>query len=167
MKKTPFLVDTNVLITASKVTYPMDVFPSFWESLEKSILQKDIAILRIVKDEVSQKNDEVSTWLNSIQFTPIDNQKEEIFYNYVKVDNYAHEIRKYKPSELRKWFDSLDCSADPWLIATAMIEKNIIVTLEDFVPPESQKIKIPNIAKHFEVQCINPVEMMRLLNYTF
>ena len=55
--------------------------------------------------------------------------------------------------------------ADPWLIAYAMAEGGILITNEEFVPPASQKLKVPNVAEHFKVSWDRPMNMMRLLNF--
>jgi hypothetical protein len=41
--------------------------------------------------------------------------------------------------------------ADPWLVAEAIQGGHQIITFEDLVPPNSSKVKIPNVATNFGV----------------
>ena len=53
--------------------------------------------------------------------------------------------------------------ADPWVIAHATAAGSSVVTLEIAVPPNVQKVKIPNVCYHFDVLCVNTYQMLREL----
>lgn len=58
--------------------------------------------------------------------------------------------------------------ADPVLIAAAMDKKAIIVTEEKFITlnsPTKSEPKIPNVAEHFGVKCINLIQFLQLNNF--
>ncbi len=51
--------------------------------------------------------------------------------------------------------------------AQTMSDNNYVVTFEVIVPEGSNKVKIPNICKVFNVKYIEPYEMMRKCNVKF
>ena len=53
--------------------------------------------------------------------------------------------------------------ADPWVIAHASVTDGIVVTQEAQVPPNSTRVKIPNICEQFGVPWINMYQMLREL----
>ena len=50
-----FLIDSNSLITPKLNYYPLDLVPSFWDSLKEKIEDGSIAILDKVKEEIINK----------------------------------------------------------------------------------------------------------------
>ncbi len=63
MKNSPFFVDSNILISAKNDIYPFDVFPSFWEFLERAITEERLVLLNLVKDEILKGKDELTDWI--------------------------------------------------------------------------------------------------------
>jgi len=57
--------------------------------------------------------------------------------------------------------------ADPFVIAQAKVHNAIVVTHERLVPPESNKVKIPNVCERFDVKYTNLYTMMRALGARF
>ena len=55
-------------------------------------------------------------------------------------------------------------AADPFVIAKAKFENAIVVTEEVY---KEKAAKIPNVCKHFEVECINLEDFMQKENWKF
>ena len=54
--------------------------------------------------------------------------------------------------------------ADPWLIAHAIVDRGKVVTHEIPNSLMAQQVKIPNVCKAFNIECITLFEMFRELN---
>jgi len=55
-----YLLDTNIFIQAQKIDYPFDVFPGFWEWLERDLKGGVIHSIEPVFKEIKNGNDELS-----------------------------------------------------------------------------------------------------------
>lgn len=54
VEKEKFLIDSNTLITASRLYYASDLIPSFWEILAQKTKEKNLVLLDMVKDEIDR-----------------------------------------------------------------------------------------------------------------
>lgn len=164
MIDSPFFLDSNILISAKNDIYPFDVFPSFWEFLEKSIAEERIVLLKLVKDEILKGKDDLIDWLKKLNppVMTIDDQK--IVDSYSKVSEYVFsQSSRYSQSVINSWFGNMNI-ADPWLIAAAVAYDGQIITNEtDRRPDAKNRLLIPNIASHFSVPCIKITQAMRKL----
>lgn len=57
--------------------------------------------------------------------------------------------------------------ADPWLIAKAAVMNAVIVTHEALDPPNSKKVKIPNICQVFDVSYVTTYQLLKQLEARF
>jgi hypothetical protein len=57
--------------------------------------------------------------------------------------------------------------ADPWIIAHAIEDNGVVVTLESDLRPEAKKVRIPDVSNAFNVKCVDTLEMMRQLKAKF
>jgi hypothetical protein len=66
--------DSSAFIQPYRRYYPFDVFPSFWRHLEKLIAEGAVAATEIVRDEIEQKDDELTSWVKNQPglFVPVD-----------------------------------------------------------------------------------------------
>ena len=94
-------------------------------------------------------------------FHPITSQK--VQEQYIVIVNHIEALPNKSRASVNAFLDS----ADPWLIATAALTGEIVVTQEKLVASNSHKIKIPNICKDFNVQCINTFNMLKDLDAKF
>jgi hypothetical protein len=62
-----------------------------------------------------------------------------------------------------KQHQALDFSkgADPWVIAHALDDNGIVVTQESSLRPDAQKARIPDVCKHFDMRCIDGIQMLK------
>ena len=61
-----YLIDSNSLITPARLYYSFDFACSFWEQLKDNIENEKIIILDSVYNEINKSDDELSSWIKSI-----------------------------------------------------------------------------------------------------
>jgi len=160
-----YLLDANIFIQAQNLHYGMDFCPAFWDFLKQEATMNRLFSTDMVYDELKVYNDEVSRWVienRDLLFT-ISSEDAETQSKFSEIANFTNSHTTYKASEKGRFLDG----ADPWLIATASTMRLTIVTHETLVSPNSTKVKIPNVAREFEVNWINPYEMIRRLGGQF
>lgn len=164
-----FLIDTNTIVTPYRSYYAFDLAKLFWERLEQHILDGDIIILDLVKNEIAHGNDDLSDWLKRFDNNIILNHKnKDIISNYREVLNHIALSDFYKEAALINW-SQLDL-ADPWLIATGKTYGYTIVTFETRNPNlnainKSRNAKIPDVCNVFGVSHTTLYDMMRQLSF--
>lgn len=159
-----FCIDANILMTAWNDRYPMDVFPTLWDSLSAN--KDEIIIVKPIFDEIGplssykaetdpQRRKErfgLREWLLENQFTetPLTDDDEELALGL--------EL-EYQVKELSKGVGSKDVK----LIAYAKNNLKTVVTLEKQSNPPGKiyNSKIPTICKDKLVSCIDFIEMIR------
>ena len=93
----------------------------------------------------------------------------EIIPKYAEVMQYIQECGFYNEKGLNDW--ARNEVADPWLIAAAAAKGYKLITFEQSagsfnVKNKSGRVKIPDVAKHFDVEVHNLYHMMRQLKIT-
>lgn len=163
-----FLLDANTFITPFKNYYPFDLTPGFWTQLALKLQRDSVYILDVVKNEVMKGEDELSEWFELIDNVKIVDRRNTIIINkYKEVLEFLQESPLYSERALRNW--SNISVADPWLIAAASALGYTLVTFETSagiisINSPSGKPKIPDIAKAFNVNCVNLFYFMRKMN---
>ncbi|MCY4100007.1 MAG: DUF4411 family protein, partial [Rhodobacteraceae bacterium] len=87
-----------------------------------------------------------------------------------------HEIEPYL-RDLTNWVNELGkpdaekqrflASGDYWLIAYAMVNQCKVVTLEAPAPPNSPKIKIPDVCRAFNLDCMKTFDLLQIAGARF
>jgi D-serine dehydratase len=166
MKK-KFLVDTNFFIQAHRVSYPLDVVPSFWNKI-KNLADKDkIISIDKVKNEIYQNEDDLKNWCQSNLKEDFWRDTSVVSIEYSNIANWAVKQRnRYTPNAINEFLDSEN--ADAFLIAYALADRDtrIVVTYEVSNKKKSI-IKIPDVCLEFEISYLNPITMFRELNESF
>jgi len=57
-----YVIDTNFFIQAHRVTYPLDVVPSFWNKVRELAEYDKIISIDKVKKEIFNNDDELKEW---------------------------------------------------------------------------------------------------------
>lgn len=163
-----FLIDANTLMTASRFFYAYDLAPSFWETFEEEIKAGNIVLLDMVKAEIDKGQDELKEWVSEREddFQVCNHIDSEIIPKYAEVMQYIQECGFYNERGLNEW--ARNEVADPWLIAAAAVKDYKLITFEQSagslnVKNKSGRVKIPDVAKHFDVEVHNLFQMMRQL----
>lgn len=163
-----FLIDANTLMTASRFFYAYDLVPSFWEIFEEEIKAGNIVLLDMVKGEIDKGQDELKQWISERKdkFEICNHVDPEIIPKYAEVMQYIQECGFYNEKGLNDW--ARNEVADPWLIAAAAVKGYKLITFEQSagslnVKNKCGRVKIPDVAKHFNVEVHNLYHMMRQL----
>ena len=57
-----FVIDSNFLIQANRVSYPLDVAYSFWQKVKQLANEGKIISIDKVRDEIYNHNDDLESW---------------------------------------------------------------------------------------------------------
>ena len=169
MAQEKFLIDANVFVTPYRQYYPFDLAPSFWERLEELIKDGTIVVMDMVKAEILQGTDDLSTWMGSLEIGDfLDRRQPEIIAKYTEVLTHLQTSPCYQEAALHEW--SRATVADPWLIAAAAAKGYTIITLEtsnkNLSPTNPVKRpKIPDVSRALGVDAQNLFYLMRKLNF--
>ena len=158
-KATKYLLDTNVLVEASKRYYAFDLVSTFWEQLTNQAQAGIISSIDKVKAEIHYKNSSLTDWANNR------------FKRWESTD-VVGTVEKHQ--DLMKWSIShqqyttkakaefaSDSKADAWLVAHALARQCVIVTEEVFNRDIKRKIPIPNVCQEFDVTYVDTFQMLR------
>ena len=163
-----FLIDANTLMTASRFFYAYDLTPSFWKTFEDVIKTGNIVLLDMVKAEIDKGEDELKGWVSERKddFQVCNHVDPEIIPKYAEVMQYIQECGFYNERGLNEW--ARNEVADPWLIAAAAAKDYKLITFEQSagslnVKNKSGRVKIPDFAKHFNVEVHTLFQMMSQL----
>lgn len=154
------VLDSNIFIQSHRVTYPFDVFPTFWEWLEQEFDNGHVISIDMVKEELRKGKDELTDWINDRDpswFMPVSDKETQ--KHLATIATHVMESRQFRGPAKRKFLDG----ADPWLIAKAKADGLTVITQEKSDPQSKKKIFIPDICRTFNVECCNLVELMRIL----
>lgn len=151
MERTPkYVVDTCSFTTLKRV-YPPDVVPGAWDAISEMADSGIIISSREIYLEIEAQDDGIYEWARNHQdiFVPLEDS----------IQVKATEILRDYPNilDLRQ----LKSSADPFLIATAMVKSCAVVTEEQPTGPGSKIIKIPNVCRSLNVTCISLLDLLR------
>jgi len=160
-----YILDSNIFIQAHRFHYPFDVFPVFWNWLEKENEKGSIGSVDGVFDEIKAGKDELSDWMKGLitekWFLKCDDEETQQYYADIANQIMGNTHHKTTAKE-----DFLGV-ADPWLIAKAKTGKLTIVTEETSDPKSRKKIFIPDICKEHSVLHINTIGLIRALEGRF
>lgn len=169
INKGKYLLDSNSFIAPSRSYYKLEMMPTYWDWLANH--QNDgLVIPKIIYDELINNDDELSQWvkknLSAIVFQAYE-QDSDFWSEYGKVINYIQNSGYYKNPGVNNWMQ--DTKADPKIIAIAKIYNLQIVTFEQSVGnlskknPIKKEPKIPDVAAHFGVNCIDLFKLEEFL----
>ncbi len=151
-----YSLDANVFIEAKNGPYAFDIVPAFWDWLDQMAAAETAYACTMVYDELSKGEDDLADWVksrkNSQLFVVPD---AAVQARFLDIADFVSD--KYPEHNAAAFLGG----ADPWIIAHAMVDCAIVVTLERLVPPGSQKVKIPNVCERFCVKYANTYEMLR------
>ncbi len=156
-----YLIDTNFLGELENL-YPIDVFPSLWQELETRLFNDEVVFHIEVHDEIIAWGSPTTDWyaknVLGSQILRIDDSSIE---HYARVMEWVTEKRTppYREAALDEFMDK----ADSYLVAAAVEHSAVIVTNEVRAQNAVKKVKIPDVACNWGIQCIKTVDFMRVL----
>ena len=139
------------MIAAWHERYPIENFPRFWDRVDGLIFEKRLVSPIDVFIETKKRSDELHLWLKS--------RKADIFIELDDaVQNEAINILARFPRLVAE--KKLNTSADPFVIALALVQGVPVVTEEK--PTGSDRIPhIPDVCAAFGVECKSLIDMIR------
>ncbi|HEF4758629.1 TPA: DUF4411 family protein [Pseudomonas putida] len=155
-----YLLDTNSYIQAKNTHYRMGFCPGFWDWLDSAYDAGKISSVSLVYRELIDYGDELSDWAKERpnHFLPVEDSNTQDAY--AQITRFVMSLPLPRNTEKARFLDG----ADPWLIAKASATGQTVVTHEVLVPPVSQKIKIPNICRQFNVPYVSAFDLLDTLN---
>ena len=153
-----YVFDSNALIDLFINFYP-NRFPSLWEKFDQSVQEATIISVREVQREIEGYGDRLAEWVKSAPgFFQKPSPEELIFVAEIfKVSHFQSLIREKERLQGKP-------VADPFIIAKAKVLESCVVTQEVF---KANAAKIPNVCKHFGVDCLNLEGFMEREDWTF
>lgn len=138
---TIYVIDACALIDAAK-EYNMSkkTFAPIWEAFDELIRNGQLITSSEIQDEL--KDDDLIAWSK---------KHKEFFVSLTKeVQEQVSEVLKRYPT-LIKMKSTSNSNGDPFLVATAIINKGCIITNERMGDEKSGDYHIPNVCKGFSI----------------
>ncbi|MEC9024785.1 MAG: DUF4411 family protein [Pseudomonadota bacterium] len=162
-------MDANTFIEAKELYYPFDIVPEYWDWLVYQGSLQNLKVPVEIYTEINGANqdkkyhDELAKWARTEDVKSNLMLDEELDYglvNTVITQGYVA-----SPTEA----DLLKMGRDPFLIAYALTDpQNItVVTTEASKPTKKGANRhVPDVCKHFGVQCCNTFSLVRSLGFS-
>ncbi|WKN41125.1 DUF4411 family protein [Tunicatimonas pelagia] len=156
-----YCLDTNFFIEGWNKYYSPNFCSDYWDVIKDLGENGTIFVPHEVKKEIDKVDDSLKEWFVDKDFlvkqidANVQNCLKQLYSN-----NKAHQ---YLANNIKG--RSL---ADPWVVAHAMAEKAIVVTKEFSTSSKDQrKVKIPDVCRNMNIECIDDFEFIRRLNIRF
>ena len=154
-----YVFDTSPLSTLFK-NYYRSRFPSLWGKFDELVSSGKIVSTREVQREVEDGPVEtLREWMsnNLGSFHMPSGDEARFVRNIYAVAHFQQNIEQQKLLKGGR-------NADPFVISKAAVEGRAVVTVEVF---KANSAKIPNICKHFNIECLSLEEFMEKEDWTF
>lgn len=151
-----YCFDTSSFINPWSKSYPIANFPTFWEKLDDMINAGDLIAPMEVFIEIEKQEDELYKWVKARKqlFKEVNNEVEVAMKDKV-LSKFPNMIN---PQNTRE-------SADPWVIAQAIVEGAIVVSEEE--KSKKKRPKIPDVCKGLNVARIRIIDLITAKNWIF
>jgi hypothetical protein len=145
-----YCIDTSSLIAAWQEHYPIENFPKFWDRIDGLIEAKRLVSPIEVFLETKKRSDELHAWLKA--------RKANVFRELDDaVQTEAANVLARFPRLVGE--KKLNTSADPFVIALALVLGVPVVTEEKF--GSDRKPHVPDVCAAFGVECKNLLALIR------
>ncbi|MBI9093990.1 MAG: DUF4411 family protein [Sphaerochaeta sp.] len=139
-----------MFIRAKNFEYQFAIAPGFWDWIDHLLYNGLLICGHMVYEELQTKEGPLSDWIEKREryFLDPENREQTAF------SRIGSHVSSYYRDEMVRVFLS---GVDPWVIASAMANNLVVVSMESRIinPESTSKIKIPNICDHFTVECIS------------
>jgi len=160
-----FLLDANVFIDAHRRYYGFDLCPGFWTALVRQHQEHRVFSVDRVRQEISKGTDKLKKWARQKDLDAFfRNTNDQATLSYFgDMSDWVQGESQYT-SEAKSEFATV---ADGWLVACAKACEFVVVTHEVYSPEAKRKVPIPNVCRHFAVECVDTFQMLRELKVRF
>lgn len=143
--------------------YPPDLYPGFWECLERYSREGRLLSIDRVRNEVISPN-ELIAWLNQHWHSSFAlSGEQEVAYVFSELQRWVQTNDQFLPAAK----DDFAGTADGWLAAYVKIHNAIVVTNEVFDANIRRRVPLPNLCRQFDIPYSNTVDMLRGLGVRF
>lgn len=153
-----YLLDTNVLIDASRDYYQIDRVPEFWSWLVRMGMQSQVKVPQEIYDEIMKGNEDPKEWLQENKDALLLDEV-PVMVDSVIERGYANDLSDVEIEKI---------GGDAFLIAYALVDsqRRCVVTTEYSKPTKTRANRhIPNVCADLGVECINTFDLIRRLNF--
>ena len=158
---TKYLLDTSVLIEASKRYYEHNLVSTFWGHLADQSRIGVISSIDKVKNEIHTKNTFLTDWANNDFAQWESTANDDTVNRYTNLIQWSTTHQQFNVNAKNEFAN--EDNADPWLLAHAMTTGCVVVTEEVFNRDIKRKIPIPNVCEEFDVLYMNTFQMLHEL----
>lgn len=158
----PYLLDTNIFISAHRVHYPIDIMTSYWAKIKDLAFSQEIFSIDKVKKEIYKNEDDLKRWCESNLPDDFFKDSSSCISKYRDVVKWAARDPRYTQQAINEFLEADE--ADAWLVSYAWEYNMKLVTYEISQPNIKRKIKIPEACVEFNLIFKNPIDMLRELN---
>jgi hypothetical protein len=160
-----FLLDADVLIQAHRSYYAFDICPGFWDCLVAYHGQGRVQSIDRVHDEIAGSGDSLEQWTEERVPSAFfgHTKAQDVLAQFGEIQAWVDSSKQFTDAAKEKFRDD----ADGWLVAYAKTRGWIVVTREKFEQDIKHNVKIPNICRAFDVECIDTFKMLRELGARF
>ncbi|MCX6233788.1 MAG: DUF4411 family protein [Bacteroidetes bacterium] len=156
--ETTYCIDTSSLIDLKKKYPPDSFFKAIWDDIGEMVKEGNFFTIELVIEELNKfedKNDFLVSWIN--------HHKHKLILHITSEVWTAGKIIMKEHPELLKEEKQVKYipEADPFLIATAMVNNLIIITEEN----KTSHNRIPAVSEFYGVRCINLLEFFEERGY--
>jgi hypothetical protein len=149
---TVFCLDTTAFVEPWVRRYPIDVFPTYWQTLDEWAHDGRVVAPDEVLREIEKNDDDLHKWvkLRAMLFQPVE----------ADVQNAVTAILAEYPRlvDTRKGRHT----ADPWVIAQAQVMSVVVVTEESEGSRKSPKI--PDVCRDKGISVVRVVDLIRAMD---
>ncbi len=162
-----YVVDTNFFIQAHRVTYPLDVVPSFWNKVKELADSGKIISIDKVKNEIFKNDDELKEWCKNNLPSEFwkDSSKNPLEYGQIAAWG-ASQTSRYTQNAIQEFLDAEEADAFLMAFTLADLLNRKVITYER-PSNKKNKIKIPDVCAVFGIKYLDPIAMFRELGETF
>lgn len=145
-----YCFDTSALIGAWIRKYPPDVVPGFWDRLDELILEGRLLWNVEVIAELAKQKDDLHKWVkdHSTACRPLDQEVQQKTKDILAQYPLMLNTKGSRPT------------ADPFIVAQAVVSKAVLVT-EEGPSPRASRLHIPDVCKGLGIKCIDLLTFMR------
>ena len=162
MSQSPrYILDADSFIRAKREHYAFDICPGYWDALLREFRRNRLMSIVPIRKELARGKDALADWVkNQVPdafFMPVDDVVVQIAY--AKIIQGVQDSKQYSTAAKQKFASG----ADPWLVAFASTKSLVLVTYEVSAAESKAKVKLPDVARRFQVECVPPFVMLRQL----
>lgn len=164
--RTKYVVDSSIFIEAKNHYYAFDIAPGFWDSIAVHAKRGSIECIDRIRAEIEDGNDDLAAWIRDghiIDRAFPASDSEDVLKAYQEIIVWVQSNPQFTPAAKAEFANA----PDGWLIAYAKAKGYTVVTQEKFRPDAKRRVFIPNVCRHFNIECVDVFEMLRALGVKF